>query len=181
VSRHLLRRAAFRALAARPATSVAGRRSAAPFVPLIVESWAAPFASIVRRGFASGETETGSYEPAARGDALAEAADGEVRPGVASAFTGGRPIRIERVPAGGRAADGPLSDSRYGSARSPFAQGEYGGPGRGRQQSISPSNVIYIGNIQFEIPEQDLKEDFARYGSITTVELATDSMGRSKG
>ena len=41
---------------------------------------------------------------------------------------------------------------------------------------------IYVGNLSFEVQENDLKEVFAEYGSVTRVSLPTDrESGRPRG
>ena len=44
------------------------------------------------------------------------------------------------------------------------------------------SNKVYVGNLPFEITEDELKEIFAQIGSVASVRIITDAMtGRSKG
>lgn len=41
---------------------------------------------------------------------------------------------------------------------------------------------LYVGNLPFSVEEQDLKNFFASYSSVTNVQLITDrETGRSKG
>jgi RNA recognition motif-containing protein len=41
---------------------------------------------------------------------------------------------------------------------------------------------IYVGNLSYEVSEQDLKEVFAEYGSVRRVHLPTDrDTGRMRG
>jgi RNA recognition motif-containing protein len=41
---------------------------------------------------------------------------------------------------------------------------------------------IYVGNLSFQVQEEDLKEVFAEYGSVTRVSLPTDrESGRPRG
>ncbi len=41
---------------------------------------------------------------------------------------------------------------------------------------------LYVGNLPFSVEEQELKDLFSSYGSVTSVQLITDrDTGRSKG
>ncbi len=41
---------------------------------------------------------------------------------------------------------------------------------------------LYVGNLPFSVQEEDLKELFSEYGSVTSVQLIIDrETGRSKG
>ncbi len=41
---------------------------------------------------------------------------------------------------------------------------------------------LYVGNLPFTVQEQELKELFSKYGSVTNVQLISDrETGRSKG
>ncbi len=41
---------------------------------------------------------------------------------------------------------------------------------------------IYVGNLNFQVKEQDLEELFSEYGSVNSVKIITDKYsGRSKG
>ena len=41
---------------------------------------------------------------------------------------------------------------------------------------------IYVGNLQYGVDEEDLKEIFAEYGNVSSVKLITDKFtGKSKG
>ncbi|MBI9066605.1 MAG: RNA-binding protein [Salinivirgaceae bacterium] len=41
---------------------------------------------------------------------------------------------------------------------------------------------IYVGNLQYSVDEEDLKEIFAEYGDVSSVKLITDKFtGKSKG
>ena len=43
-------------------------------------------------------------------------------------------------------------------------------------------NKLYVGNISFQLDEQQLEEAFAAYGSVKSVKIITDrDTGRSKG
>lgn len=41
---------------------------------------------------------------------------------------------------------------------------------------------LYVGNLPFSVQEQELKDFFSKYGSVTNVQLISDrETGRSKG
>ncbi len=45
-----------------------------------------------------------------------------------------------------------------------------------------PSNKLYVGNLSYEVSEQDLSTLFSNAGSVTSAKIITDRMsGRSKG
>ncbi|RAL66389.1 hypothetical protein DID88_006080 [Monilinia fructigena] len=46
---------------------------------------------------------------------------------------------------------------------------------------IAPNNGIYIGNLLFDITEEDLKKEFEHFGTITDVRVTRDARGLSKG
>lgn len=53
--------------------------------------------------------------------------------------------------------------------------------GPSAQNSGVPFHRLYVGNINFNIDANDLKELFGTYGEIAIVELSKDENGRSKG
>jgi len=61
---------------------------------------------------------------------------------------------------------------RYGERRRDFAMdSEY----------VRPSNSIYVGNLLFEVREEDLKREFGQFGKIEDVNIAKDARNLSKG
>jgi hypothetical protein len=58
-------------------------------------------------------------------------------------------------------------------------------PARERRDWINnpnpPKPCIYIGNLFFDITEEDLSKEMARFGQVTSVRLMRDSRGLSKG
>ncbi len=51
-----------------------------------------------------------------------------------------------------------------------------------KEQSIgTPKSTIYIGNLFFDVTENDLVKELARFGTITRCRLMRDSRGLSKG
>ena len=44
------------------------------------------------------------------------------------------------------------------------------------------SNKLYVGNLSFQLSENDLEQAFAEFGTVSSVKIITDShTGRSKG
>ena len=50
-----------------------------------------------------------------------------------------------------------------------------------REGSLIPKPTIYIGNLFFDVTENDLVKELARFGTITNCRLMRDSRGLSKG
>jgi nucleolin len=50
-----------------------------------------------------------------------------------------------------------------------------------REGSSIPKPTIYIGNLFFDVTENDLVKELARFGTITNCRLMRDSRGLSKG
>jgi len=48
-------------------------------------------------------------------------------------------------------------------------------------QNIAPNNVLYIGNIFFEVREDQLKKEFERIGEVKSTRIIYDRRGLSKG
>lgn len=46
---------------------------------------------------------------------------------------------------------------------------------------IKPAAGIYIGNLLFDITEEDIKREFQEFGNIQSVTIASDARGLSKG
>lgn len=77
------------------------------------------------------------------------------------------------------------------TARNFTGMGRNSGPNdRGRPNFVSPSSggmtvepksTIYIGNLFFDVTENDLAKELSRFGTITKCRLIRDSRGLSKG
>lgn len=51
-----------------------------------------------------------------------------------------------------------------------------------RQERIArPKPTVYIGNLFFDVTEDDLSRELARFGQIKKIRLLRDSRGLSKG
>lgn len=44
-----------------------------------------------------------------------------------------------------------------------------------------PTRAVYVGNLLFDITEDDLKKEFTRFGDVLSVKIIYDSRGLSKG
>lgn len=53
--------------------------------------------------------------------------------------------------------------------------------GRSSTTLVEPKSTIYIGNLFFDVTENDLIKELARFGTITKCRLIRDSRGLSKG
>lgn len=107
-------------------------------------------------------------------DAVADAAQGAATAaGLAFAPREERSPRQERNPRDERRQTrGPRTPQRFDDKESSF-----GRPAR----NIEPSNTVYIGNLLFDITEQELEDEFSQYGKIESIKLASDARGLSKG
>jgi nucleolin len=47
--------------------------------------------------------------------------------------------------------------------------------------ALQPSNAVYVGNLLFEITEEDLQREFGKFGKIEGVKIARDARNLSKG
>lgn len=67
--------------------------------------------------------------------------------------------------------------------------GDEAGSGRGKSDYVAnssgtlvePKSTIYIGNLFFDVTENDLVKELTRFGTITKCRLIRDSRGLSKG
>jgi nucleolin len=48
-------------------------------------------------------------------------------------------------------------------------------------QAAVPSNHLYVGNLFFDVTEEDLKREFSRFGHVEKVTMIYDGRGLSKG
>jgi RNA recognition motif-containing protein len=46
---------------------------------------------------------------------------------------------------------------------------------------LTPTNSIYVGNLLFDVADSDIRREFAQFGDIKSVIVATDARGLSKG
>ena len=71
------------------------------------------------------------------------------------------------------------------SAASQAAQAVSGSTPRGSSGSSynpqEPKTTVYVGNLFFDVTENDLIKEFARFGDINTCKVMRDARGLSKG
>ena len=46
---------------------------------------------------------------------------------------------------------------------------------------LTPTDTLYVGNMQFDVKEEDVKEFFAAIGEVKSVKIIYDPKGLSKG
>lgn len=49
------------------------------------------------------------------------------------------------------------------------------------EATAQPSKILYIGNLFFEVKEDDLEREFERFGKVVNCRVVTDASGQSKG
>lgn len=54
-------------------------------------------------------------------------------------------------------------------------------PAREPQEAPEPKPTVYIGNLFFDVTENDLNKEFSRFGTIQNTRLIRDARGLSKG
>jgi nucleolin len=72
------------------------------------------------------------------------------------------------------------------SARAPIDQPRHAFPNNDPHSSTnfaqpSPSRILYVGNLFFEVTASQLESEFSRFGEITNSRIVTDARGLSKG
>jgi RNA recognition motif-containing protein len=76
----------------------------------------------------------------------------------------------------------PLNDYRD-DRRSGPPEGRYGE--RKREfvdpSLVAPSQTLYVGNLLFEVREEDLEREFGQFGEIEEITIAKDARNLSKG
>ncbi|KAL9600436.1 MAG: hypothetical protein Q9219_003189 [cf. Caloplaca sp. 3 TL-2023] len=191
-----LRNIAFRVLA-KPPTSLAYRSRSINTITAFTHRNASPRLPIsqLQRRFASEEAQTQS-EPTA--DREAEGQHGENS--IAASSQENEPSQMPQA----AAADAPPSRSAQseepttvgelasaaeekvkGFATDNFAalgaatgSGYKGSPGNA---NATPNPTVYVGNLFFDVREEDLKQEFEKIAKVETVKLILDARGLSKG
>lgn len=85
----------------------------------------------------------------------------------------GRPTYVETNPSRSQ-SDDETNFSRVGSG--PRSDRPTGPP-----VDLSPNPSIYVGNLVFDLTVKDIEREFAPFGEVKNVSLATDARGLSKG
>ncbi|KAF7914262.1 uncharacterized protein EAF01_000668 [Botrytis porri] len=157
---HFVRRAALRA--ASNASFVSKPRTINTTSPFVVRASNERISSAVFRRFASDDAHTRE-----------ENADAQEEGAVRSAINSAAETVSEYA---SEAKETVAQATGFGSRNAGF--------GRDRnveRPSIDPNNGVYIGNLLFDITEEDLKKEFEHFGTITDVRVTRDARGLSKG
>jgi len=81
------------------------------------------------------------------------------------------------------ATEAPAGSTTFsaGSAGAAPARDDSYGARRPRATEAEPSNTVYVGNLFFDVTEEDLKREFSRFGTVDNVRIIYDGRGLSKG
>ncbi|KAL8987479.1 MAG: hypothetical protein Q9169_008695, partial [Polycauliona sp. 2 TL-2023] len=109
--------------------------------------------------------QEGGHEHSTVGE-MAESAADKVKETASDAF--------EAIAGGGGAA------SASSSSRGGLNRGAYGG-GATRANDAEPTASVYVGNLFFDVREDDLRKKFEGCGTIENAKLIMDNRGLSKG
>ncbi|KAL9576008.1 MAG: hypothetical protein Q9212_007472 [Teloschistes hypoglaucus] len=144
-----------------------------------------PIFSLQRR-FASEEVQTQS-EPAADREHEAQHGDNSI----AAASRGQSEQSFEDVAKNtGQQAGSSLGEFASAAAAKvkETAEDAFGSSDEGtaygssfRKRGSAPVSSIYIGNLFFDVKEQDLRDEFSKCGEIESIKLIMDNRGLSKG
>lgn len=52
---------------------------------------------------------------------------------------------------------------------------------RDDERDVSPHKQLYVGNLFFDVTEEDLRKSFSRFGTVVDLKLIKDTHGLSKG
>lgn len=55
-----------------------------------------------------------------------------------------------------------------------------GARGTGGRSSV-PSTTVYVGNLYFDVSEEDLRREMERFGTVMNIKIIYDGRGLSKG
>ncbi|OCL10388.1 hypothetical protein AOQ84DRAFT_315563 [Glonium stellatum] len=185
---YLLRRTALRALSTPSASLVAKPRSIATYTPASFklrrqQCIVSPF----QRRFASDEA-TKSEEQAANtlsestqteSSAVPASADAEEQSTIASSISSATETVKEKA-AHAFDAVAETASAAVGAATGASAIEKPVGP-FGAQSPNQPNNTLYIGNLFFEVTEDQLKKVFSRFGAVTKAQIIYDNRGLSRG
>ena len=85
----------------------------------------------------------------------------------------------------------PGEDRREYRPRNDYRDDRRSGPPEGRYGErkrefidpslVAPSHTLYVGNLLFEIREEDLEREFSQFGKIEEITIAKDARNLSKG
>ncbi|QSZ32899.1 hypothetical protein DSL72_002480 [Monilinia vaccinii-corymbosi] len=160
VSRHFIRRAALRA--ASTTSFLSKPRTINTPSPFLLKASNERISSVVFRRFASDDAQFNEEAP--------ESADTQEQGTVQSAINSANDT-----------VSGYASEARNTFAQATGSGFNSMGFGDGERPVIPPNNGIYIGNLLFDITEDDLRKEFEHFGGISDVRVARDARGLSKG
>ena len=81
----------------------------------------------------------------------------------------------------GKSARESVSDAAQGAAARVGLSDESPLYAQQRKADVDPSAQVYVGNLFFDLVEDDLKREFAKYGTIKSVTLLRDDRGLNRG
>ena len=88
----------------------------------------------------------------------------------------------ERATDSVRSATQTATETVTGAAQSLAAAAGYGNqPSEPDREAPKTSKVVYVGNLFFDVKEEDLKKEFERAGPVVEVKIIMDPRGLSKG
>ncbi|KAB8292131.1 hypothetical protein EYC80_007874 [Monilinia laxa] len=157
---HFVRRAALRA--ASTTSFVSKPRTINTPSPFLVRASNERISSVVFRRFASDEADAKEETP--------ESADAQEQGTVQAA-----------IDSATETVSGYAAEARDTVAKATGFGSNNAGFGIRERPPIAPNNGIYIGNLLFDITEEDLKKEFEHFGTITDVRVTRDARGLSKG
>lgn len=199
ISRHLIRRAAFRA-AASPSTSFISKpRSITTSSPFLLRSKVQNgVSSSVFRRFASEDAnaseekkiesadgEEGSVRSAI--DSVTETASTYASDAAESLTSNAQQAKDSFVDGAAAVANatGIAPRQNYERQSRPAYQDRNSDRSFGArppvERNLTPTSSIYVGNLLFDITANDLSREFEQYGEVKSSTIATDARGLSKG
>lgn len=179
--RFLLRRTAARALSASPSRTLLSKpRAITSLTPAAVRSrhqqWS--IASFQRR-FASDDAATTAATQAAAADTPENFAQTAAEAPVEENLTPAQQ-QVQAEPTDASATVGP--DALEAAATSPTDSPRQRRARVPRDEPhVEPGNVLYVGNLYYEVTADQLKRVFSRFGEVESVNLIFDNRGLSRG
>lgn len=119
------------------------------------------------------EVENAIHEDAAKAEAANGVAGVEATPEDVDAVVQDTPVPME-PPA-------PEETSSVFAPAAPVRRAASLSAEERSQKIAEPKETIYIGNLFFDVTEDDLKKELGRFGEITNCRLLRDARGLSKG
>lgn len=176
-NRFLLRRAAVRAISATPSKAILARpRPLTTFTPSALRTRQQQWSTVFQRRFASDEAATTEAAQAAAADApenfAQTAAEAPMEDGLTPAQQ-----EAQADPTDASATVGPDALAEVEKA----AENQNARTRTPRENTAAPNKTLYIGNLYYEITEEQLKKVFSRFGEVQNVKIIYDNRGLSRG